>query len=125
MKEIYAVIQVGRVAATKEALGRRGIYALNAFPALGHGRGYGEEEEVLAGAAVGCEEAVAALSTLPHLVPKRSLSVMVPDSKVNSAVEAIIEANRTGHSGDGKIFVCPIEEAIRIRTGEAGAVTLE
>jgi nitrogen regulatory protein PII 2 len=50
---------------------------------------------------------------------------MVPDSKVKDAVEAIIEANRTGHHGDGKIFICPVEEAIRIRTGETGSATLE
>lgn len=124
MKEIFVVIHVGRVAATKDALARRGIYGLNAFPALGHGRGW-VEEEVLAGAAVGCEEAVAALGTLPHLVPKRSLSVMVPDSRKNDAVEAILEANRTGHHGDGRIFVCPVEESIRIRTGECGTATLE
>lgn len=124
MKEIFVVIQVGRVAATKDALANRGIYGMNAFPALGHGKGF-VEEEVLAGAALGCEEAVAAMTTLPHLVPKRSLSVMVPDSKAREAIEAIIEANRTGHHGDGKIFVCPIEETVRIRTGDSGAATLD
>ena len=124
MKEIYAIIQVGKVAATKEALGKRGIWGINAFPALGHGRGF-VEETVLAGAAEGREEALAALRDPARLVPKRSISIMVNDEKVRDVVDAILEANRTGHHGDGKIFVCPIELAVRVRTGESGPATLD
>jgi len=124
MKEIYAIIQVGKVAATKESLTRRGINGINAFPALGHGREY-VDQEVLAAAARGQEEALAILAGGPHLVPKRSLSIMVNDDRVADVVDAILEANRTGNHGDGRIFVCPIEDAVRIRTGEAGPETLD
>ena len=124
MKEIYAIIQVGKVAATKEALGRRGICGINAFPALGHGRGF-VEESVVAAAMHGSEEALAALREPTRLVPKRSISIMVNDEKVRDVVDAILEANRTGHHGDGKIFVCPIDQAVRVRTGESGPATLD
>jgi len=51
-------------------------------------------------------------------VPKKLLVMVLPDDKVEKAIEAIIEVNRTGHYGDGKIFVLPVEDAITIRTGE-------
>jgi nitrogen regulatory protein PII 2 len=53
-------------------------------------------------------------------VPKRYLTIVVPDDVVKTVVKAIIKANSTGKRGDGKIFVCPIETAVRVRTGETG-----
>ncbi len=123
MAEIYAIIQINRINATKEALGEIGIYSLHVFPALGHGRGL-VDEEILAAAAEGKEEALAVLDDLPHLVPKRSFSVIVPQDRTEEVVQAIIKANRTGHHGDGRIFVCPVENAVRIRTAETGITAL-
>jgi nitrogen regulatory protein PII 2 len=53
-------------------------------------------------------------------IPKRMLTMVVPDERVDELVEIIMETSRTGMIGDGRIFVCPVENAIRIRTGEIG-----
>lgn len=53
-------------------------------------------------------------------IPKRMLTLVVQDDQVEEAVKVIIQANQTGHMGDGKIFVCPLNEVIRVRTGEVG-----
>jgi nitrogen regulatory protein PII 2 len=53
-------------------------------------------------------------------VPKRMLTVVVPDDVVTSLVKAIVKVNKTGKPGDGKIFISPIESAYRVRTGETG-----
>ena len=53
-------------------------------------------------------------------IPKRMISLVVPDEDVSLVVEAIMKVNNTGQIGDGKVFVCPIEEALRIRTMEKG-----
>ena len=61
--------------------------------------------------------------TLPKValfVPKRMLTMVVPDDLVTKIVKSIVNVNRTGKTGDGKIFVCPIDEAIRVRTSETG-----
>lgn len=65
-------------------------------------------------------EAVAGLSATPRLIAKRMLSIVVPDGAVGRAVQTIIQANRTGQPGDGKIFVLPVGDAARVRTGEVG-----
>ena len=53
-------------------------------------------------------------------IPKRMLTIIVQDDQVEEAVQVIIKANQTGHVGDGKIFVCPLKEVVRVRTGETG-----
>ena len=53
-------------------------------------------------------------------VPKRMISLVVPDEDASLVVESIMKVNKTGQIGDGKIFVCPIEEAVRVRTKETG-----
>ncbi|MCB1126748.1 MAG: P-II family nitrogen regulator [Verrucomicrobiae bacterium] len=119
MKEIYAIIQPNRVQATKAALAEVGSYPLNAFPCMGHGRGQ-IDPQLLDAALDGCEEALAVLGQHPPLVPKRSLSIFLADDQVEPAVQAIIKANQTGLHGDGKIYVCPLAETHRVRTGETG-----
>ena len=57
-------------------------------------------------------------------VPKRCVILVVPDGQADEAVQAIIQVNQTGSIGDGKIFVSPMEEAVRIRTGETGTVSV-
>lgn len=123
MKEIYAIIQINKINPTKKALEKVGIYALNAYPAFGHGKGQ-VDPLVLKSAAEGCPEAIAKLGEHPTLVPKRSFSIMVEDDEADKVVKTIIEVNQTGNHGDGKIFVCPVENAIRIRTGETGSAAL-
>jgi nitrogen regulatory protein PII 2 len=119
MKELYAIIQPRRVQATKQALADVGIYALNAFPCMGHGRGQ-IDPAVLKSAFDGNEEAIALLGQHPPLVPMRTVSVVVPDAQADAAVAAVLRANRTGLHGDGKVYLCETLDAMRIRTGETG-----
>ena len=63
---------------------------------------------------------MALLGERGKLYPKRMITVVVPDKEVKTVVETIIEANKTGKPGDGKIFVLPIGDAVRVRTAETG-----
>ena len=80
---------------------------------------------VLKGAEQGYEEAISQLGSSQRLIPKRMLSIVVPDGLVEKTVLTIMSNNKTGKAGDGKIFVMPVEDSIRIRTGENGDVTLD
>ncbi|MGB0889757.1 MAG: P-II family nitrogen regulator [Solirubrobacterales bacterium] len=60
-----------------------------------------------------------------HLRPKLKIEMVVPDDAVNKVVDAILEFARTGEVGDGKIFILPVDDAIRVRTGERGDVVME
>ncbi len=60
-----------------------------------------------------------------RLIPKRVFFVVVPDNLVPKTVQTIIDVNRTGKSGDGKIFVLPVADSIRVRTGESGDLVLD
>jgi len=120
MKEIISVIRINKVNATKKALIDAGIPA---FTATGRvmGRGKGVVHfDILNGAAEGHPEAIAQLGNAPRLVAKRILTVVVPDELCKTAIDTIIKANQTGKPGDGKIFVTPIIETIRVRTSEQG-----
>jgi len=124
MKEIIAVIRMNKVNATKKALIDAGIPA---FTATGRvmGRGKGQvHSDILRGAEAGHPEAIAQLGGAPRLVAKRILTVVVPDELCKMAIDTIIATNQTGNHGDGKIFVTPIIETVRVRTGESGDVAL-
>jgi len=118
MKEVAAIIRMNKINETKEALSAVGIPSFTARKVLGRGKGH-VDFKVLKGAQEGCPEAIALLGQGPRLIPKRMIVVIVPDEKVGTVVKTIIKANQTGNSGDGKIFVAPILDAIRIRTGES------
>ena len=81
--------------------------------------------DVLKGAEQGYEEAIAQLGNSQRLIPKRMISIIVPDKLVKKTVSTVIAVNRTGKPGDGKIFVLPISDVVRIRTGETGDDTLD
>ncbi len=119
MKEVVAVIRMNKINATKRSLSDAGISSFNARECLGRGKGL-VDFKLLEGAEKGYEEAIAQLGQTHRLVPKRLISVVVPDKMVPKAVDAIITTNQTGKSGDGKIFVMPIGQAFRVRTGEEG-----
>lgn len=65
------------------------------------------------------------LGNAGRLIPKRMISVVVPNTLVRKTIDVIMETNRTGKSGDGKIIVMPVTDSIRIRTGETGDGTLD
>lgn len=112
MKRIEAFIQVGRLEPVQEALDQKGIQGLSVESVRGYGRQMGKT--------TGGSPAKG-----PVLLPKMKIEVIVPDSKLDVALTAIIDAAKTGEIGDGKIFVSEVAEAIRIRTGERGDSALE
>ena len=124
MKEVLAVIRMNKMNQTKQALADAGISAFHARPVYGRGRGQ-VDFRVLEGAKDGHPEAIAQLGNGPKLIPKRMLSVIVPDEKAQSVVDTIIKANRSGHPGDGKVFVIPCSEVVRVRTGERDDAALD
>jgi len=112
MKYIIAVIQPHRLEAVREALADIGVQGLTVSEVRGFGRQKGQTE-IYRGAEY----------TMQY-VPKVKLELAVSASVAESVVEAIAEAARTGRIGDGKVFVLPLEGAMRVRTGEMGADAL-
>jgi nitrogen regulatory protein P-II 1 len=108
MKKIEAVIKPFKLDEVKEALSRVGIEGLTVSEVKGFGRQKGHTELYR-----GAEYVV-------DFLPKMKLEIVITDEAVDAVVEAIVGAANTGKIGDGKIFVLPLEEAIRIRTGERG-----
>ena len=109
LKEIIAIIRPGKWPATSAKLAEAGIVALTRHRIYGRGKQRG-----LRYGSTAPGEEPAGISFLP----KWMVHVVVEDSQVEAVVRALMEANRTGEIGDGKIFVCPVEEAVRIRTNE-------
>lgn len=112
MKKIEAVIKPFKLDDVKEALQELGIQGMTIVEAKGFGRQKGHTELYR-----GAEYVV-------DFLPKLKLELVVNDDQVDAAVEAILQAARTGRIGDGKIFVSDIAQVIRIRTGETGAIAI-
>ncbi len=108
MKKIEAVIKPFKLDEVRESLSEVGVTGLTVTEVKGFGRQKGHTELYR-----GAEYVV-------DFLPKIKIEVIVADETVERAVEAIIKAARTGKIGDGKIFVSPVEQVVRIRTGEAG-----
>jgi nitrogen regulatory protein PII 2 len=124
MKEIMAIVRINMMNQTKRALAEAGISSITARDALGRGKGL-VDMTLLEGAEKGYEEAVAQLGQSQRLIPKRIFYVVVPDKLVPKTVKTIIKVNRTGKSGDGKIFIMPVMDSVRVRTGESGDPILD
>ncbi len=112
MQKIEAVIQPSKLDAVKDALVEIGVEGITILEARGHGRQKGHTEFYR-----GREYAV-------DLLPKVKVETVVADGMVERAIQAIATAARTGKIGDGKIFVSPVAEAIRIRNDERGEIAL-
>ncbi|OQX06508.1 MAG: P-II family nitrogen regulator [Desulfobulbaceae bacterium A2] len=119
MKEVIAVVRINMMNQTKQALTDAGIDAFFAHEAQGRGKGF-INPRVLEGVQQGYEEAAALLGAKGQLYPKRMMTAVVQDHQVAAVVQAIIKTNQTGKPGDGKIFILPVTDALRVRTGEAG-----
>ncbi len=124
MKEIMAVVRINMMNQTKKALAQAGISSITARDALGRGKGL-VDLTLLEGAEKGFEEAIVQLGQSQRLIPKRVFFVVIPDRLVRKTVKTIIEVNRTGKSGDGKVFVLPVMDSVRVRTGESGDQVLD
>lgn len=123
MKEVIAVVRINMMNQTKQALTDCGIDAFFAHEAHGRGKGF-VNPQILEGAEQGYEEAASLLGEKGKLYPKRMITAVVEDSQVGCVVEAIINTNQTGMPGDGKVFVVPISDAVRVRTGEVGVKSI-
>ena len=106
MKKIEAIIKPFKLDDVKEALQEIGVQGMSVIEVKGFGRQKGHTELYR-----GAEYVV-------DFLPKVKLEVVLPDDQVEAAIDAIISAAQTEKIGDGKIFVLPVEQAIRIRTGE-------
>jgi nitrogen regulatory protein PII 2 len=118
MKEIMAIIRPKKVGPTKEALEKLGFPSITAVSVLGRGRQRGIAGEV--GCDLRPDLPVPAKSGGMKYVPKRLLCLVVRDDDVDRVVQTIIEVNQTARIGDGKIFTCPLDNAVRVRTDEDG-----
>ena len=117
MKEIMAIIRPKKVTKTKEVLDSLGFPAMNAIRVMGRGK----QKAILNEISFEINEPeLLDMEGSMRYIPKRMLSLVVPDEDVSLVVEAIMKVNHTGQIGDGKVFVCPIEEALRVRTMENG-----
>jgi len=112
MKLIMAIVKPFKLEDVREALTAAGVEGLTVSEVKGYGRQKGQTEIYR-----GAEYAV-------NFVPKVKLEAVVDDSIVGTVVDAVKAAAATGKIGDGKIFVIPVQEAVRIRTGETGASAL-
>jgi nitrogen regulatory protein P-II 1 len=107
-KKIEAIIREEKLNDVKEALYKIGIIGMNVLEIRGHGREGGIELLGRSGA------------YKVDLLPKIQLNIVLSDHNVEKAVKTICEAARTGQPGDGLIFIYPVEDVVRIRTGESG-----
>ncbi|MCX7565066.1 P-II family nitrogen regulator [Sulfitobacter sp. F26169L] len=112
MKKIEAIIKPFKLDEVKEALQDVGVQGLSVIEVKGFGRQKGHTELYR-----GAEYVV-------DFLPKVKVEIVLDDDQVDAAIEAIVNAAKTGKIGDGKIFVSPVEQTIRIRTGEAGSDAL-
>jgi nitrogen regulatory protein P-II 1 len=108
MQKIEAIIQPFKLEPVKEALHRLSVQGMTVTEVKGFGR------------QKGIREVYRGMEYQVDFLPKVKIEVVVPDEKVATITQAIIEQARTGRIGDGKIFIYPVAEVIRIRTGETG-----
>ena len=112
MKYVIAVIKPFKLEEVREALGAIGVQGITVTEVKGHGRQRGHTEFYR-----GAEYTVS-------FVPKVKLELAIDESIADRVIEAIQTAGQTGQIGDGKIFVLPLEQAVRVRTGETGQAAL-
>jgi len=108
MKKIEAIIKPFKLDEVKEALNRLGIKGMTIIEVKGYGRQKGHKE-IYRGA-----------EYMVDLIPKIKIEIVLEDSLVEQAVQTIIQSARTDKIGDGKIFILPVDDVIRVRTGERG-----
>ena len=111
-KKIEAILREEALDPVKDALKAIGIVGMNVFEVRGHGR------------QGGIELSWRGTSYHMDLIPKYQLNIVLSDHNVEKAIDAIIGAARTGKEGDGIIFIYPVDDVVRVRTGERGSTAL-
>lgn len=112
MKKLTAVVRQEKLEVLKQALFDKGIRGMTISQVQGCGNQHGWKEYVRG------------IEVLLNTIPKVEFEIVVDDEQVNDLVQVVCDAARTGEVGDGKIFVTPVEDVIRIRTGEHGPAAL-
>ena len=112
MKKLECIIRPFKLEEVKEALNNVGVRGMTVSEIRGFGRSRGHTELYR-----GSEYTI-------EFVPKLKLEIVVPEENIDQVIEAVHQAASTGKIGDGKIFVLPVEETIRIRTGEKGSAAI-
>ena len=112
MKKVEAIVKPFKLEEVKEALAGLGIQGMTVTEVKGFGRQKGHKELYR-----GAEYVV-------EFLPKMKIEIVVSDDVLDNTVKAIVDAASTGRIGDGKIFVSPVDDAVRIRTGESGDVAI-
>lgn len=121
MKEVMAFIRTNKVNRTKEALANAGFPAFSCRPCLGRGKKSLDAtvlNYIMEAGELPVSNAGEAFTETARLIPKRFFSLVLNDEQVDLAVKTIINVNQTGNPGDGKIFVIPVQETYKVRTGE-------
>lgn len=113
MKKVEAIVKPFKLEDVKEALAGLGLQGMTITEVKGFGRQKGHKELYR-----GAEYVV-------EFLPKMKIEIVVSDDVVDDTIKAIVDAASTGRIGDGKIFISPVDDAIRIRTGESGDVAIE
>jgi len=124
MKEVMAIIRQNKVNQTKEALVNEGFPAFTCLKVLGRGKktlDLSIIQDIVEAGEMPVSTVGEALTESSRLIPKRFFTVICGDDEVSKVVSIIIDTNQTGNPGDGNIFILPIEESIRVRSGEKNA----
>jgi nitrogen regulatory protein PII 2 len=127
MKEVMAFIRMYKINQTKKALLAAGFSSITCRKVLGRGKKKVDFALMQSSPQEAAKEAPGLAETISEehrLIPKRFLTLIVQDDEVQKVIDAIMEVNSTGNPGDGKIFVLPIMDVYRIRTGEAGEAAI-
>lgn len=108
MKKVTAIIRPEKLEELKDALSEKGVHGMTVYEVMG------------CGSQLGWSEFYRGTEVMLNMIPKVKVELVVNDAQVEGLIELVCEVARTGEVGDGKIFVYPVEECVRIRTGERG-----
>lgn len=123
MKEIIAIIRPSKMNATKKKLDELNVPSVTAMPVFGRGNQRGINT-ILSGIEVSKDTLVKGHVSGMKFVPKRMLVIVAKDEDVDKIIDVITKTNKTGYIGDGKIFICPTDNALKVRTKESGDAAL-
>ncbi|MDR1576973.1 MAG: P-II family nitrogen regulator [Deltaproteobacteria bacterium] len=121
MKELLAIVRANRVGQTKNALAAAGFPGFTCAPCLGRGKKLvdpGVLKLIMDSGELPLTAAGEAMTEASRLIPKRLFVIAVEDERVSDAVDVLVAVNSTGHPGDGRIFVLPLEASYSVRLGQ-------
>ncbi|MDR1656693.1 MAG: P-II family nitrogen regulator [Deltaproteobacteria bacterium] len=121
MRDLMVIVRTTKVSQTKNALAAAGFPGFTCAPCLGRGKKLvdpGVIKLIMESGELPLTAAGESMTEASRLIPKRLFHVIVEDERVQDAIDVLVAVNSTGHPGDGKIFVLPVDEAYNVRLGE-------